>query len=83
MTTQLLQPPQQPPPPHHTSASVGGRVHNACFQRDGTRHVSLTGNLKLTWDQVRRLEYDPGTTFCEFPIRFDGLHNWGAGKGVS
>jgi hypothetical protein len=66
----------------HCAETCSNGIHNLCFQRDGTRHVTMFEG-KLTVQQASQLRFPKGDTFSlDFPIidiELNGLTNWKAG----
>jgi hypothetical protein len=62
------------------SSQNGSDIHSRCFQRDGTRHVTIWEG-SLTVQQTRNLEFSdfmtPKNESCDLPI--SGLTDWQSG----
>lgn len=57
---------------------VHPKVRGHCFQRDGTRHVTMFEGT-LTEDQAASLRFPASEKFEPVPIEFDGWMPWNAG----
>ena len=63
-------------------ASCPPAVHSHCFQRDGTRHITLyQGDLSRTQAQMLRYKQDHSDADVILPLQvdFDGWMSWDAG----